>query len=340
MITKAYLIFGSRYVRYDAMADSVDPGYPKPIAGNWAGFSEIGFQDNLDAAAEWPNGKVYFFKGNQYARYDIAGNRIDSGYPLSIESQWAGFSAAGLASDINAAVNWGNGKVYFFKGNQYLRYDIAADRIDDGFPRPIAAGWPTLANAGFGANLSATWTRVGDPSADTNFNYLTDDFFRKFKQVCSRLSCAPEDLLGVMESESGVKPSAQNPRGKATGLIQFMPDTLTGLGWRNGPDEFQILSAEEQLPFIEKYFAPHVSQGLGSAGRLYQTTFLPATFSGSQESTVIAAPEGPNSSAYKANPLLDSNRDGKITVSDLTARIDSVRRGTRWEALLRRLAAT
>lgn len=392
MITKAYFIIGSRYVRYDATADSVDPGYPKPISGNWAGFAEIGFQDNLDAAIEWPNDKTYFFKGNQYARYDIAGNRIDPGYPLPIEGQWAGFSAAGFGSNINAAinwgngkvyffkgdaylrydiaadkvddgyprliedgwpgfqdagfgselnaaVNWGNGKVYFFKGDEYLRYDIAADKVDDGFPRPISDGWPALAKVGFGDNLNATWTRVGDPSGDTNFNYLTDEFFRKLKQTCSRLGCTPEDLLGVMESESGVKPSAQNPNGKATGLIQFMPDTLAGLGWRGGPDEFKTLGAEQQLSFVEKYFSPHISQGLTSAGRLYQATFLPATLPGSEESTVIAAPEGPNASAYKANQLLDTNRDGKITVRDLTARIDLVRRGARWEALSGRLAS-
>ena len=216
MITKAYFIFGPRYVRYDAMADSVDPGYPKPIAGNWAGFAEVGFQDNLDAAVEWPNGKAYFFKGNQYARYDIAGNRIDAGYPLPMESQWAGFSAAGFGSDINAgvnwengkvyffkgdaylrydiaadqvdpgfprqisdgwpgfsdngfgsdldtAVNWGNGKVYFFKGDQYLRYDIATDKVDDGYPRLTSDGWPTLGKVGFGANLNATWTRKAIP---------------------------------------------------------------------------------------------------------------------------------------------------------------------------------
>jgi hypothetical protein len=153
MITEAYFILGSGYVRYDAGADAVDPGYPKPIAGNWSRFSEIGFQDGIDAAVEWPNGKAYFFKGALYARYDIAGNRIELGYPLSIGDQWAGLAAAGFAEGIDAAVNWGNGKVYFFKGDQYVRYDIAADQADDGFPVHISDGWAGFAAAGFGSGL-------------------------------------------------------------------------------------------------------------------------------------------------------------------------------------------
>jgi hypothetical protein len=336
MITKAYFILGSGYVRYDAGADAVDPGYPKPIAGNWSGFSEIGFDEGIDAAVNWGNGKVYFFKGDQYVRYDIAVDQTDDGFPMEISDGWAGFAAAGFGSGLDTAVNWSNGKAYFFKGGLYLRYDIAADQMDDGYPQPISSGWPTLAAAGFGSNIAATWTRTGSLQS-TDFSYLSNDFFVQLKQTCGRLRCASEDLLGVMESESSVQPSAQNPKGNATGLVQFMPDTLKDLGWTAGPDEFKGLTAERQLPFVERYFAPHVSEGLTSAGRLYQATFLPATLPGSNESTVIAAPGGPNAGAYRANQVLDTNKDGRITVSDLTARIDQVRQGGRWAALMQRL---
>ena len=44
----------------------------------------------------------------------------------------------------DTAVNWGNGKVYIFKGDEYVRYDIVSDRVDGGYPKPIATNWPGL----------------------------------------------------------------------------------------------------------------------------------------------------------------------------------------------------
>src|SRR5690349_16620860 len=130
MISKAYFICGPRYVRYDASADAVDLGYPKEIAGNWTRFKELGFDGGIDAAVDWSNGSVYFFKGAQYVRYNIDRNSIDTGYPLLISDQWPTLAASGFAEGIDAGVNWGNGKVYFFKGTNYVRYDIATDRVD------------------------------------------------------------------------------------------------------------------------------------------------------------------------------------------------------------------
>jgi hypothetical protein len=390
MIAKAYFIFDANYARYDAAIDGVDAGYPKTIGSNWPGFATAGFDTKIDTALDWGNGKVYFFKGADYLRYDIPANRVDAGYPLPIRDHWIGMDDVGFADGLNASVNWGNGKVYFFKNESYVRYDVEQDRVDDGFPRTINEGWPGFGAVGFGSSLdsalnwgngkvyffkgdsylrydiagdaidpgfpldidghwpglgvaragrpiAAAWSRVTGATASTDFSYLSDDFFTELKAISARLRCAPEDLLGVMESESSVMPSAQNPRGKATGLIQFMPATLTGLGWTQGPDAFRSLTADDQLPFVERFYRPHIGQ-LTSPGRLYQATFLPATLMGTDETSVIAAPGGPNANAYRDNTLLDTNRDGAITVSDLTARIDAVRQGPRWAALTARLA--
>jgi dienelactone hydrolase len=145
---KVYFFKGGRYLRYDISDDKADRGYPRPIAGNWAGFP-ASWSSGIDAAVNWGNGKVYFFKGDRYLRYDVSGDKADPGYPRPIAGSWAGFPAS-WSSGIDAAVNWGNGKVYFFKGDQYLRYDISRDKADPAYPRPIAGNW-----AGFAEPLRA-----------------------------------------------------------------------------------------------------------------------------------------------------------------------------------------
>ncbi len=93
------------------------------------------------AAVLWDNGKAYFFKGDQYVRYDVAGDRADPGYPLPIAGHWLGIP---WKDEIDAVVNWNNGKAYFFHGSEYARYDVANDKMDSGYPRPISSAWPGL----------------------------------------------------------------------------------------------------------------------------------------------------------------------------------------------------
>ncbi|MBB3693169.1 hemopexin repeat-containing protein [Sphingomonas sp. BK580] len=141
---KLYLFRGGSYVRYDVATDRVDDGFPLPIAQGWPTLAGVGFADGLDAAVNWGNGKAFFFKGGSYVRYDVASDRVDAGYPLSIAATWNGFAAAGFGASLDGAINWGNGRAYFFKGDRYLAFDIAADRVMDGYPLPIAQQWPGL----------------------------------------------------------------------------------------------------------------------------------------------------------------------------------------------------
>jgi hypothetical protein len=98
----------------------------------------------------WPNGNVYFFKGSQYDRYNVAEDKVDAGYPKPIAGNWPGFPA-GFAAGISAYVLWTNGKAYFFKGSEYIRYDVDVDKVDAGYPKPIAENWPGL----FTSNIDA-----------------------------------------------------------------------------------------------------------------------------------------------------------------------------------------
>jgi hypothetical protein len=142
---KAYLFRGSQYLRYDWADDLPDAGYPARIVDGWHGLP-AGFTDNLDAALNGQGpfaGKAYFFKGDQYVRYDWATDRTDPGYPKSFPGLWPGLPA-GFTSNVQAALNGQRqfaGKLYFFKGASYARYDWAADRGDGGYPQPIEFTW-------------------------------------------------------------------------------------------------------------------------------------------------------------------------------------------------------
>lgn len=46
---------------------------------------------------------------------------------------------------------WPNGKAYFFKGSQYVRPDTKTDKVDAGYPAPIAGNRPELFTSYLGA---------------------------------------------------------------------------------------------------------------------------------------------------------------------------------------------
>jgi hypothetical protein len=67
------------------------------------------------------------------------------------------FNTAALAAQLSkfdAIINWGNGKVYFFKDHLYTRYDIWKDQIDTEYPAKIAETWPGIWKEGIDAAIS------------------------------------------------------------------------------------------------------------------------------------------------------------------------------------------
>jgi subtilisin family serine protease len=189
------------------------------------------------------------------------------------------------------------------------------------------------------AQESESWSAWGESVVHTTD--LTDAFFAAMHVVATSLGTQAEFLLAVMNSESGIRANAHNKNGNASGLIQFMPATLVRLGWTQGHEAFRRLSAEEQLPFVERYYRPFVRQGLNSTARLYQATFLPATLNrGSEPDTVIVdVNNNDNAFAYGPNRALDRRGDGRILVGDLTAFVERAKRSPRWGEALQRLNA-
>lgn len=166
---------------------------------------------------------------------------------------------------------------------------------------------------------------------------LDNLFFVKLDEVAGALQTTPRNMLAVMYSESGVRANAKNPNHDANGLIQFMGPTLKGMGWTKGGAEFRKLTATEQLPWVRRYYAPHVGH-LGNVAALYVATFLPALVKhAGNRDYVLVAKEGQLGWAYAPNAVFDANKDYKITVGELEDAVLRNCRGPRWAEILARL---
>lgn len=142
---KLYLMHRAEYLRITLSTRTVDAGFPKTISAYWPGTKEAGYADAVDAGLWWSEELAYFFKGGQYARYNLKADKVDEGFPKSIPAYWGGMKEAGFDSGIDAALRSTDQKMYFFKGPLYLRYDITADRVDPGYPRKITDHWKAFA---------------------------------------------------------------------------------------------------------------------------------------------------------------------------------------------------
>jgi hypothetical protein len=164
---------------------------------------------------------------------------------------------------------------------------------------------------------------------------LSREFYNKLTKISSELGMNPRDLLLVMYSESGLQSSIVNQDkkyGGAVGLIQFMPDTLRGLGVpKDEVKDFGKKSAEDQLDYVKKYVRGQMAftgHPFKSASEYYHANFFPKTLKRwhgqdpiQNANTIIVSKNSPDkleAVAYKANRGLDTDNDGHITVGDMT----------------------
>ena len=152
---KAYLFFDNNtYNRYD-LATGVREDAGISVPPQWPGFLA-----SPKPFFWWGFGKAYGFSGPNYFRYEAGTNGVEGvelrylppNPPVTIAGNWRGLPAP-WAAGIDAAVNWGTGKIFLFRGAEYVRYDMAADRADDGYPRSIANNWPGVFAEGINAVL-------------------------------------------------------------------------------------------------------------------------------------------------------------------------------------------
>jgi hypothetical protein len=120
----------------------------------------------------------------------------------------------------------------------------------------------------------------------------------------------------------------------AVGLIQFMPATCASLlgidpkvraNCELAMRRFEVMSFEEQLPYVSKYFAPYKTR-VKSLDGCYLVVFMPDAV-GRADGYELGRrnAEGFIGRVYEQNRGFDKNDDGKVTVGEICSTIRAVR---------------
>lgn len=179
---------------------------------------------------------------------------------------------------------------------------------------PLFSGFAGFGTTTTEGNYPASYSHSPNVKLDKNF-------LNRVKEIANNLNCNYEDLLAIMNSESGLNSKAVNPKGGATGLIQFMPETARSLGTTT--EALRNMSPIEQLGYVEKYLQKvKASAGFGqqklSAGDLYALVFMPAN---AKKNTLATA----GTKAYAYNKGVDRDNNGQITKDDLARHLATKR---------------
>lgn len=164
--------------------------------------------------------------------------------------------------------------------------------------------------------------------------HLSDDFFRQIIAMVRDFNergahITEEDVLGVLNAESGVRASIPNAGGSGcVGLNQICD--LKAVGWNGTKPEYMTLSAAEQFPYTRKFFEkagplPKTLAKLGVAtkypllknmGDMYLLNFNPGNL-GLPPNTILYTRETGGDSYRLNQGSLDPERKGYIEVADM-----------------------
>jgi hypothetical protein len=144
---------------------------------------------------------------------------------------------------------------------------------------------------------------------------VTAAFKAKLIEIAQNIGVDPNYLISAMAFETGetFSPSIKNPNG-ATGLIQFVPDTATGLGTSTA--DLAAMTAIEQMDYVEKYFLPYKNV-LQTIEDVYMAILWPAAIGKTNSWVLFSKP----SAQYDRNSGLDADKDGHVTKAEAAAMV-------------------
>lgn len=139
-------------------------------------------------------------------------------------------------------------------------------------------------------------------------------FLQGVNDTAGRLGIRPEDLLKVMNAQSGLNPAARDRETGATGLLGFTEEEAKSVGTTTR--DLGRMTREEQLPFVERLLRERgVRAGMG----LEQLYAAGVADNGGETGTLWH--EG--AIEYTRNQSLDANRDGIITSREAVQKVEA-----------------
>lgn len=330
-----YFLREGEYTSYNLLKSQHEGG-AQPVAGNWPNWPET-WLNRVDTGVYWGyhigerRRKAYFFRDGDYIRYDIESNQVEQG-PLSILAYWPGWPQHWEA--VWGGVDWGNGKVYFFWENEYLRYDKFRDRVDAGYPRPLA---------GF---LEEQQDKLAREQTTLLFEEQVPEISREtfvaaVRELAAELNIRPNWLMASMWTESGLKPHAIATSKLYVGLHQLSlqiiyadwgkaylptkyPHLFSGQEYKQLTAEAkQVLTDEfvgleyDQLQYVGNWLRKSVKSFKWACRSFDQLRLIGfgGLGLGEPDRALLA------SVVPKGNPRYDLSKDGQLTVAEFRAAV-------------------
>lgn len=133
----AYVFRNSNYLAYDLDTKTLLFG-PRAITAGWSGWPN-GW-NAIDDAVYLDNNRTFFFRGNQFIEYSFGSNQVTRA-PSAIAATFGNWPASWDSIDAVVRSLNDSDKLFFFRGSQYLRYSLSADKVDLG-PQNTEGAWP------------------------------------------------------------------------------------------------------------------------------------------------------------------------------------------------------
>lgn len=173
--------------------------------------------------------------------------------------------------------------------------------------------------------MAAKWNRKYP-----NAKNITKEFCQKVIDISEEIQCEPEDLMALMNLESGhtFDPAQKNRGGhEYYGLIQFGERAAQDVG--KTLDELKSMSAIEQLDYVKKYLLIQKNakkiEGKLDTTTLYCLVFYPKASTQSDDYVIAQKDSEKSGRRYNANKGLDVDNSNTITRGELDRALDAYR---------------